>query len=176
MDIRCEKVRGLLGRFHDNELVGRKRAAVSEHMKVCSGCAGELEKLDRMSRLLKTHYDELAGKEDLSRVWSRVSPAVETSAEAQEREPLFERLVSVFSIPKPAWAIAGVVAVVALFMLASLPGDRMSTLAANDCIIDNVDAENCSVMVYEAGDTKMKIIWVIDQAAAETEQVLGVTS
>lgn len=177
MTVRCEKIRELLGRLHDNELRGRKFNTVSEHLKVCAGCSGELERLETMSRLLKAHYEELAGKEDLSQVWSRVSAAIETPGGVSDaREPLFERIMKVFALPKPAWAIAGAVAVVVVLMLASLPGDHMSTLAANDCIIDKVDTENCSVMVYEAGATKMKIIWVIDQGSGETEQQTGVTS
>ncbi|MBI5114910.1 zf-HC2 domain-containing protein [Candidatus Poribacteria bacterium] len=176
MTIRCEKVRELLGGFHDNELQGREFRTVSEHLKVCAGCAGELKRLETMSRLLKAHYEELAGKEDLSQVWSRVSAAIETPGVSDGREPLLERIMKIFALPKPAWAIAGAVAVVVVLMLASLPGDHMSTLAANDCIIDKVDSENCSFMLYEAGATKMKIIWVIDQGSGETEQQTGVTS
>lgn len=176
MTIRCEKVRDLLGRFYDKELRGRKLDAVSEHLKKCAACSGELERLESMSRLFKAHYEKIAAREDLSRVWGRVSAAIETQT-ISEPEPLLERLKIIFSLPKPAWAIAGVAAIVLVLVFAYMPGNNhVSTLAANDCIIDKVDAEDYSVMVYEAGASKMKIIWVLDQGNGATENGIGVTS
>jgi anti-sigma factor RsiW len=173
MTIRCEKVRELLDRFYDHELRGRKRVAVSEHLRRCENCSSELEKLERMGQMLKAHCEELAGSEDLSVVWERVCAAIEEPA-APEPEPLMERLVRVFWLPKPAWAAVAAVAVALVLVLAYIPGNQAPTLAANDCIIDSVDAANDCVMVYEVGDTKMKVIWVVEERAGESKGEEGV--
>lgn len=173
MTMRCEKVRELLDRFYDRELRGKKREAVSEHLRRCENCAGELEKLERMGRMLKTHCEELAGSEDLSMVWERVCAAIDEPA-AAEPEPFREKLARLFWLPRPAWAAVAAVAVVLVLVLAYIPGQQAPTLAANDCIIDSVEAENCSVMVYETGDTKMKVIWVMEQRGGAAEEREGV--
>lgn len=119
--------------------------------------------------MLKEHYKGVAGAEDLSAVWARVDAA--TEAPVDQPEPLLDRLVRIFSIPRPAWGAVALVAVALVAALAYMPGDQTPpTLAANDCIIDSVDAEDCSVMVYEVGDSKMKIIWVMGQQPAATEE------
>jgi hypothetical protein len=68
----------------------------------------------------------------------------------------------VFSLPKPVWAAIGAVAVALILLFAFVPGQKPA-VALNDCIIDKVEAESSSVMVYETDKTKMKIIWVMDQ-------------
>ena len=170
MAVGCEKVRRLLDGYYDRQLHGRKFDAVSEHLHQCDACSGELEKLERMGRMLKEHYKGVAGAEDLSAVWARVDAATEAVLQ-HPPEPLLDRLVRIFSIPRPAGGAVALVAVVLVVALAYMPGDQTPpTLAANDCIIDSVDAEDCSVMVYEVGDSKMKIIWVMGQQPAATEE------
>ena len=80
------------------------------------------------------------------------------------REPrsLRDKLVRILAIPKPVWAAVGAFAIVLIIALSYMPHSQRSTLAANDCIIDSVDAEGCSVMLYEVGDTKMKMIWIME--------------
>ncbi len=174
MTIRCEKVRELLDRFYDHELRGKKLEAVSEHLRGCENCSSELEKLERMGRMLKAHCEELAGSEDLSAVWGRVCAAIEEPA-APEPAPFREKLARIFWLPKPAWAAVGIVAVALVLVLAYLPGNQAPIVAANDCIIDSVDAADDCVMVYEVGDTKMKVIWVTEQDAGKAKGDKGVT-
>jgi len=174
MIMRCEQAKGLLERFHDQELRGRKLRALSEHLRQCENCSNELERLDQIGRMLKEHFEERILSENLSHLSDRVLAAVETPAVPEPRSPL-DQLISIFSLPKPAWAAVGVAAIVLVFALAYLPAGHGPTLAANDCIIDNVDAEDCSVMVYEVGDTKMKVIWVMEQGL-ESDEEEGVTS
>lgn len=175
MAIRCEKVKELLGRFYDHELHGREFAAVSEHLRGCDSCSGELEKLEQVGRMLKAHYEDLAAAENLSQVWNGVSATIEAPP-VHEPEPLLDRFIRLFSLPKPAWAAVAAVALALILVLAYLPGNNVPTLAADDCIIDRVDAEGCSVMVYEVGDTKMKVIWVMEQQNGPVGENTGVAS
>jgi anti-sigma factor RsiW len=172
--MKCEKVRNLLDRFYDNELGKRKHRAVSEHLRRCPGCAGELEKLSRAGILLKNYYRGFAESDDMSPVWAGVERAMESSEASQVdlAEPLIEKLGRIFAIPKPAWAAVTAVAIFIVLAIAYLPGDRVSTVAANDCIIDKVEAANYSVMVYETGNNGMKIIWVMNGSSEETEKDL----
>ena len=172
--MRCEKAKGMLERLYDRELSGRKLRALSEHLGQCENCSKELEQLNRMGRMLKEHFEERLLPEGLSRLSDRVLAAIEEPVVPEPESPLAQ-FIRIFALPKPAWAAVGVVAVALVFALAYLPGNHGPTLAANDCIIDNVNAENCSVMVYEVGDTKMKVIWVMEQQS-EVNGKEGVTS
>jgi len=174
MIMRCEQARELLERYHDRELSGRKLGALSDHLRQCERCSNELERLERMGCVLREHFEERVQSENLSHLSDRVLAAVETPDVPGPRS-LLDRLVSIFSLPRPAWVAVAAAAVALVFALAYLPGGQGPTLAANDCIIDNVDAEGCSVMVYEVGDTKMKVIWVMEQEL-EPDEEEGVTS
>jgi hypothetical protein len=59
------------------------------------------------------------------------------------------------------------VALAVVIILAYLPGaPPPETLAATDCIVDSVDARDCSVMVYEVDEGRMQVIWVMEQQAS----------
>ena len=103
---------------------------------------------------------------DFADVWARVDKAVDAPGEYLS-ESWLDRLIRILWIPKPAWVAVGVVAFAIIVALAYLPDKQAPTLAANDCIIDNIDARDSSVMVYEVGDSKMKVIWVMEQQALQ---------
>jgi hypothetical protein len=166
MTIRCEKAKELIERFHDRELRGEEHDSVSKHLEQCENCSHELEKLDRMSSALKAHYEKLEASQDFSGLWNRVSEAIEED-EARPKA-LRERLSKIFTLPKRVAALAAAMATAIVLIFFYLSGGPKPALAANDCIIDSVDAENCSVMVYETGSTKMKIIWVMEEPKEET--------
>jgi anti-sigma factor RsiW len=162
MAIDCERVGRLLERYYDRRLSGGKFDEISEHLRQCEDCSSELEKLECLGRALRAHFKDTVADEDLARVWKGVDAAVGATSVAGQ-ESILDRIARVLWIPKPAWAAVTVVAVLIVLALAYLPGNQTPTLAANDCIIDSVDSEDCSVMVYEVGDSKMKIIWVMEQ-------------
>lgn len=163
MAVDCKKTRRLLDGYHDRQLRGRKFDEVGEHLRWCEGCSKELERLERISSVLKQHYEGAVGAEDFSRMWAGVDAAVRETASSPS-ESLLDRLAAILWIPKPAWAVVVAAAIVIVMVFAYLPDDRQApVLAANDCIIDSVDAQDCSVMVYEVGDSKMKVIWIMDQ-------------
>ena len=169
MAIDCEKVRRLLDSYHDRQLRGRKFDEISEHLRQCENCSTELEKLECVSGVLQAHYKNIVADEDLSQIWAQVDSAVSVSS-GPWPESVFDKLVRILWIPGPAWAAVGVAAIAIFLVLAYLPGNQAPTLAANDCIIDNMDSEDCSVMVYEVGESKMKIIWVMEQQSTEAEE------
>jgi len=43
-----------LGAYHDGEVTGEERAALEAHLRQCPACAAELERLRRLSGLLRT--------------------------------------------------------------------------------------------------------------------------
>jgi anti-sigma factor RsiW len=173
MAMSCEKVRQALESFYDNELHGEELNAVERHLDQCEDCSNELRKLQKAGEMLRSHYEKVAASADLSDVWNRVNIA---TIELSQPEPLRERLVRVFSVPKPAWAAVGIVALVIIGVLSYLPGDRISTFAANDCIIDSVESQDYSVMVYEVGDTGMKVIWLMEQQSEIPANGTGATT
>jgi hypothetical protein len=151
-------------------LRGRKFDEVSEHLRECENCSNELEKLQCVSRVLKEHYESSVGQEDFSTVWAQVDAAVGASG-GVSGESFLDRLIRVLWIPRPAWAAVGVAAMAVVLLLAYLPGGPPETLAANDCIIDTVEtAHDCSVMVYEVGESNMKVIWIMEQQMLPTEK------
>jgi hypothetical protein len=173
MKMECGQARGLLEKFHDKELREGDYQAVAEHLKGCGGCSKEMEKLVRISGIVVNHYNTLSAGEDFSGLWSRIATGMDIAA----HEPSVWRrgLGKIFWIPKPVWATIGAVAVALLVLFAYLPVTQHPAVASNDCIIDTVEADNSSVMVYETDQTKMKIIWVTEQQKGDiTEE--GVTS
>ena len=175
MAIDCKKARRLLDAYHDRQLHGRKFDDVSEHLRQCENCSSELDKLQCVSRVLKEHYESAVDAEDFSRVWAGVDAAVGES-DAPWTGSVLDRLLRLLWIPKPAWAVVGIAAVAIILALAYIPGNHQTpTLAANDCIIDNVESEDCSVMVYEVGDSKMKVIWLMEQQILQPEEETGAT-
>lgn len=173
MAMSCEKVRQALESFYDKELRGDELKAVERHLDQCDDCSNELKKLQKAGEMLRSHYERVAVSEDLSDVWNRVNVA---TIELPKPEPLREKLTRIFSVPKPAWAAVGIIALVIIGVLSYLPGDRISTFAANDCIIDSVESEDYSVMVYEVGDTGMKVIWLMEQQTETPANRTGATT
>jgi hypothetical protein len=175
MAIDCEKVRHRLESFYDKELRGKERDIISEHLRGCEACSEELNKLKRTGQMLRTHYENIASSEAFSGLWDRVDEAI-VKAPDFESEPLRDKLFHMFAVPRFAWAAAAVIAFVIVMALSNFPGDRISTFAENDCIIDSVASGDNSVMVYEVGDTGMKVIWVMDQQTKKTSNGTGVTT
>jgi anti-sigma factor RsiW len=171
----CDEIRQWLGSFYDRELHGSKFDVVEKHVRECASCAAELKKLERTSEMLRAHYANVAASADLSDVWNRVDAAVAEFPE-REAESFRERLIRIFSVPKPAWAAVGLVAIALIIAVSILPNDKNSTFAANDCIIDSVESEDYSVMVYEVGDTRMKVIWVMEQQTSGGTNATGATT
>lgn len=161
MKMGCEKVRGLLGRFYDKELRGAEYDAVAEHVQACIHCSAELKKFERVGGVLRNHYESVSASEDLSDMWGRISSGLEPPP--LEEAPLWQRIRRVFAVPKPVWAVVGAVVIAVIVLFVYFPTTERPAVASNECIIDKVEAENSSVMVYETGKTKMKIIWVIDR-------------
>jgi hypothetical protein len=175
MVIGCETAKALLDRFYDKELNGKKLKQMSEHLSRCENCSNELKKREQLGLLLRSHYERATASEDLSHLWGRVSDAIET-APAPERESIRDRLVRIFAVPRPAWAVVTAMAFLIILALAYLPGDQAPTLLANDCVIDTVETdEDATVMVYEVGDTGMKVIWIMEESGETTSQT-GVAS
>jgi len=175
MAMNCEKVRQVLESFYDKELHGKEFDAVEEHLHVCENCSSELKKLERTGEMLRAHYEKAVVSEDLSGLWDRVDAATAQLPD-EESETLRDKLARIFSVPKPAWAMVALIAVAIIIALSYLPGDKVSTFAANDCIIDRVESEDYSVMVYEVGDTGMKFIWVMEQQSEAAENEKGVNT
>jgi anti-sigma factor RsiW len=50
--IECRQSQAL-GAYHDGELAAPSRAALEEHLGACPVCAAELERLEKMSRLIR---------------------------------------------------------------------------------------------------------------------------
>lgn len=173
MAVHCEKVRGMLDGFYDNELSKRKRSTVREHLRRCEKCSNEFEKLETIGSMLRMHYEQEAGSESITGLWDRVSKAIEVPI-VLEPESLRDRLIRVLAIPKPAWAAVGAFALVLILAISYMPGNHAPVVAADDCIIDSVSAEGCSVMVYEAGNAKMQVIWVMDLHNEKAELETGV--
>ncbi len=175
MNIGCEKVRELLDRYYDRELRGSESEAVRLHLKKCANCSNELRKLEQIGQMLRARSEAIILAEDFAGVWDRVAPALDSPV-GSERVSLWEKLKNIFAAsPGPAWAALGAAALVVLAVFAYLPFTEQQTFAANDCIIDSVESRDSSVMVYETSVTKMKIIWVMEQAGKETVE-RGVTS
>jgi predicted anti-sigma-YlaC factor YlaD len=175
MAMNCEKVQEVLERFYDKELHGEEFEAVKEHLHACEHCSSELKKLEQTGEMLRAHYAKAIVSEDLSGLWDRVDAAT-AQLPNEESETIREKLARLFAVPKPAWAMAALIAVAIIIALSYLPGDKVSTFAANDCIIDKVESEDYSVMVYEVGDTGMKFIWVMDQQSEAAENGKGVST
>ncbi len=169
----CEKIRQALESFYDEELRGNELNAVERHLEHCEDCSNELKKLQRAGEMLRSHYKKVAVSEDLSDVWNRVNVA---TIESPEPEPFREKLARIFSVPRPAWAAVAVIALIIIGALSYLPGDKISTFAANDCIIDSVESEDYSVMVYEVGDSGMKVIWLMEQETETPSNRTGATT
>ncbi|RJP18523.1 MAG: hypothetical protein C4520_14345 [Candidatus Abyssobacteria bacterium SURF_5] len=169
MKMACEKVRGLLERFHDKELDERDSKSVAEHLEGCALCSRDLAKLEHVSGIVKTHYDMISASQNFTGMWARINSSLDAAAPAPAHRRVLTELLR---FPKPVWATIGAVAAAVLLLFVYLPGTQEPAIAANDCIIDTVEAEDSSVMVFETDDTKMKIIWVMNQ----DDQEQGVTS
>ena len=175
MAMNCEKVREVLESFYDKELHGKEFEAVEEHLRTCKDCSNELMKLERTGEMLRAHYEKAVTAEDLSGLWDRVDAA---TVQLPDREPetFRDKLARILSMPKPAWAMAALIAIAIIVALSYLPGNKNSTFAANDCIIDKVESEDYSVMVYEVGDTGMKFIWVMEDESEGNGNGKGVNA
>lgn len=67
--MKCEKVKGKLTVFLDNELIGRERADVEKHLSLCTACAKEARLLSKATTLFTAHKEIEPSKDFRVGVW-----------------------------------------------------------------------------------------------------------
>jgi len=157
----CARVQPMLDAYADGELARVQASFVAGHLQDCTACQSEFESLNSLRRAVRGSIEAELATDPTADLWSSVRTALaeEASANADPKIVPVPRRLSA----RPALAFVAV-AVVGLVTLFALPADEQSKInvASDTFVIEEIDAGNNNVMVYESPDTNMTVIWVFD--------------
>lgn len=159
----CARVAPLLDAYHDGELRGGRQATVARHVVRCARCRDALAGLERLRATLRAPVEAELAAQPTADLWERISHALD--ADAREAAALARRRVL-----RPVAALAVAVLVGAVALLARPAQVQHLNVASDDFRVDSIEVAGGGVMVLEAPDTGMKIIWVIETANGESTE------
>lgn len=174
----CRETRPLLPLFFDGELDPRQMRSVALHSTRCPECEGELRQLEGVQELVVMHISAAVDDIDLSQVWARVAPRLET------RPPrLLVRLRTWWDEHEFAWpmraplfAAAALAAVLAVGVWwredVRTPNPEIATRVDNSAVLDSVQSSVDSVALVTDAETNTTLLWIMDDGVAAVDQAV----
>jgi anti-sigma factor RsiW len=164
----CDSFRIRIGRLLDNELAGRDRRGLYEHLASCPGCTAELA----AQRALRAHLRQTLADEaravDLSNLWTRV----EAGINRQPRRPSWRERVAFFwterlaayrtAIVASAAGTAVVAALVTSAFLQTTPANHSVSIDTIETAETDDGTSTAIISVPDGKGGKTTVIWVTE--------------
>jgi anti-sigma factor RsiW len=173
----CRETRPLLPLFFDGELEARQMRAVALHSTRCPACEDELRQLERLQEAVASHVSALVDEIDLSQVWSGIAPrlAARPASLGQRLRAWWEEREFGWAVGGPALAAAALALVVGVGMWLQreepLHKQDIASRVDNSAVLDSVQSSADSVALVTDAETNTTLLWVMDDAGAEVDQV-----
>ena len=158
---RCPKIRGLLGPYADGELGALRRRGVERHVASCAACRRELAVLERTRGLVREAVQAAArgtGGDEAEAVLAALRPRLAAAAPPRPRH--LGRLLA------SAAAAAAVAALAVFAVYKPRPPVVREGTWGNQCIVDRVEGEAGTILVFRTHGSSITVIWVSGGPAA----------
>jgi len=138
--------------FRDGELAHRERARIVAHLAVCVRCRGELERLETLSRGLKSWFETAAGEGAGISFWGKIAPRLDPAPAPTRR---FWR----FRPPRRAvWGALAAAAIAAGLFFFAVP--RPESPPGNYCRVRSARAPGHGLLIYQEPGDGFTVIWL----------------
>ncbi len=168
----CREASNLLPLFFDGELDARQMRAVALHDTRCPECEAELRRMERLHDVINDTLSASVDEIDLSNFWPAIDRQLGTV-----RLSWWERVRTWWSEREPGWALripafaaAGVIAVLVLLLLMRAPQSQPSSdpgasqlALGNGVDINSLEADVDWVTVLSDPVTRDMALWVSDE-------------
>ena len=144
----------IISKFVDNELSPDKHKAISEHIDKCHICSNLAEQYTRMSDLFIQNTSKQVDKIDKNILKQNILEQIN-----REENDFLKKVFDYFS-PKFYLKVASVLAilVVSLVYFQADPINKINNIGSS-AIVNSVDGDVSSVMIFETEKSKHTIIW-----------------
>jgi hypothetical protein len=157
----------------DEELSPSRRARLEEHLKSCPSCSEAYQRLEKTRYLIRKGLTESAGtavpelEEMLHAIKGEVKASLETDREKSgpgsgKRHVWGTRIL----IPS---AVAMILVAAFIFTIYKPTPPVIETVEKNDCIIESVEGESGTVMLFKTHGSRMTVIWLSGTYEPERE-------
>ncbi len=172
MKDQCRHTEGLLERYHDNELSELERKEVEGHLSTCIECKRELKSLEGLSVLMREYGTMVAEEGTFEKVWHGVREGI-GSVGAIHELPLPRNKVwhSVRLLYRPLLVAAFVVLLVLAWLFYPYNGKELPEAKAGLVVVEAVESSPKGVMVFNANDGSVAVIWLFETEDGEKEAI-----
>lgn len=173
----CRETRPLLPLFFDGELEARQMRAVALHSTRCPDCEIELRRFERLQDAIASSVSALVDDIDLGQIWAGVAPRLASRAPSLSRRLRAwwdEREFGWAMLRGPAFVAAAVAALLALVLLqrdAPKTGEEIAKKIDNSAVLDSVQSSVDSVALVTDAETNTTLLWIMDEAGSNVDQV-----
>lgn len=168
---RCEKNCRWIGPYLDGELSSSKSGKVEKHIKFCEACNEELARLQKTRDLIRKGFSDSAGQAapELEQMRRSVRESIQVSRKkSRGRVEWRIRWFWGTRILVPSAVVMTLVAAF-IFTIYKPPAPVVKTSSVNDCIVDSIEGESGTVMLFKTHGSKMTVIWLSGNIEQERE-------
>ena len=141
----------IISEFVDNELASEENKKISKHIKTCPLCKNIAEEYIQMSDIFVQRASIEVGKINTGSIGENVLKQI------KRKENSFSKKVFDYFSPKLYLKIASVVAIMVISLI--YLQEQPINIIGPSAIVNSVDGNTSSVMIFETQNSKHTIIW-----------------
>ncbi len=165
MKDKCKRFHPLLGAWLDGELPNRKKGRIAAHVKTCPVCRAEIVRIRAVQNLLQEGFSAALGAEEgtLSSLHERILRQIPVGKEEGKgilgrvwfRPPFLRIRPLAFSL-----AVTVLLGSAVFFSIYKPAPTVIRTASVNDCIVEDVESGDRTVLLFKTHGSAMTVIWV----------------
>lgn len=157
----CSSVSKLLEKYFDQEVTGKEKSLVEEHLLGCSTCQDTMRWMAKLREMVKNPVEEAVTKENLEWVWQKVEKEIRLEKKSTRWEWLRSWLdISPF-FKRKVWIPASAAMVILILMTAPLLFKKSPSYPVPS-VVEFVESPMFNVMVYESEKAEVTVIWLFE--------------
>jgi len=162
---KCKSVHHILGAWFDGELPDRKSRRIAKHVEACPVCRAEVDRIKALRSMLQDGFSAAVAAEDeaLSSLHQSILKQIpESKREDPKRADREGILLPFFRFGRIAlpMAVTAMLVGAVLFRIYKPAPPVIKTGSVNDCIVDDIESGDRTVLLFKTHGSAMTVIWV----------------
>lgn len=171
MKDQCSDIKKLLERYYDNERSEKEKMEIDVHLTTCTECKRELKSLQGLSVLIREYGTMAAEEETFEKVWHGVKKRTGEPVGAGLALPTNKVWHSVRLLYKPILASAFVVLLMLAWLFYPYKTEELPEAKTGLVVVEAVESSPKGVMVFNANDGSVAVIWLFEIEDGEEEAI-----
>jgi len=173
---KCTKIHTWIEPYFDKELSPSKHAKVEAHLKECPSCRTELERLQRMQKLIRhgVSASVTEGEPDLEALSVKIRDQIRSADQAGQGRFFVRRLRRIGSwgtrILAPSAVTVALIAAL-IFTIYKPPPPVITMGGKNECIVETLEGGPRTVMLFKTHGSNITVIWLSGGSETNGEAV-----